>query len=176
MKVLKWLFGLVAALAVVVVVVALFLPERFAVERSVEVAAPTERVYALVEDPRQWARWTVWNRRDPAMQMSYSGAPTGAGAGWTWQSATEGSGAMQFTAAEPGQRIAYDLHFPDFDATSSGDLRFEATGGGTRVTWTMNGNMGPNFIFRWMSLFADRMIGPDFEAGLANLKAEAEKS
>ena len=82
---------------------------------------------------------------------------------------------MTFTQAEPGQRLAYDLFFPDFGTTSTGELRLAPAGAGTRVTWVMNGDMGRNPLFRWMALNADKMIGPDFEAGLANLKALAEK-
>jgi hypothetical protein len=82
---------------------------------------------------------------------------------------------MSFTAAEPGRRLAYDLYFPDFGTTSSGALELAADGRGTKVTWIMNGNMGSNPLFRWFALFGDRMVGPDFEAGLANLKALAEK-
>ena len=70
--------------------------------------------------------------------------------------------------------IAYELYFPDFGTTSSGDLLLAGEGSVTQVTWTMNGNMGTNPLFRWMALFGDKMVGADFEAGLANLKALAE--
>ena len=83
---------------------------------------------------------------------------------------------MSFTAVEAPSRVAYELSFPEFDSTSSGDLRFEPSAGGTRVTWTMKGDMGGNPVMHWFALFMDRMVGPDFEAGLTNLKAEAEKA
>jgi hypothetical protein len=82
---------------------------------------------------------------------------------------------MTFTAAEPGRRVACDLHSPDFGAASSGDLLLTPDGTGTKVTWTMNGDMGSNPLLRWMSLFGDRMVGADFEAGLANLRVQAER-
>ena len=82
---------------------------------------------------------------------------------------------MTFTAAEPGRRVAYDLFFPDFGTTSSGDLTLVPEGGGTKVTWTMNGDMGANPLFRWFALNADSMVGKDFDAGLAGLKEVAEK-
>jgi hypothetical protein len=109
------------------------------------------------------------------MQITYSGPPSGAGAGWAWKSKSEGDGRMTFTAAEPGKRVAYELFFPDFGTTSTGDLMLSPDGNGTRVTWTMNGNMGSNPLMRWIALFGDRMVGGDFEAGLANLKGLAEK-
>jgi uncharacterized protein YndB with AHSA1/START domain len=175
MKILKWMLGIVAGLVAVLLLGGLLLSPKFTVERSVVVAAPAEKVYALVDDPRRWKEWTVWNRRDPAMTISYSGPERGSGAGWAWQSKTEGDGRMNFTAADPGKRLAYDLFFPDFGTTSQGELLFAAEGNGTRVRWVMNGDMGSNPLFRWLALFSDGMVGPDFEAGLAGLKALAEK-
>ena len=84
MKILKWLLGLVLLLAVVLVAGGWMLSPKFSVSRSVTVAAPPEKVYALVADPRRWKEWSVWNRRDPAMQITYSGPPEGAGAAWAW--------------------------------------------------------------------------------------------
>ncbi len=171
-KLLMGVLGLVALLFLG----GLLLSSDFHVSRSVVVQAPADKVYGLVADPRQWKAWSVWNQRDPAMQITYSGPSMGAGAAWAWHSNSEGDGKMTFTAAEPGQRVAYDLYFPDFGTTSAGELAFAPEGSGTRVTWVMNGNMGNNPFFRWMSLFADRMVGPDFDAGLQNLKALAEKT
>jgi uncharacterized protein YndB with AHSA1/START domain len=151
------------------------LSPEFRAVRSTVIAAPADKVYALLADPRDWKRWTVWNQRDPGMAITYSGPASGPGAAWAWQSKTEGSGKMTFTSAEPGKRLGYELYFPDFGANSTGALDLSAEGGGTKVTWTMNGNMGSNPMFRWIALFGDKMVGPDFEAGLSNLKALAEK-
>jgi uncharacterized protein YndB with AHSA1/START domain len=164
-----------AALAVLLLLGGLLLSGRFHIERSVLTSAPAAKAYALVVDPRNWNRWAVWNRRDPAMSISYFGSPTGVGAGWAWKSQTEGDGKMTLTAATPDQRVAYDLYFPDMDSTSTGELRFEAGPGGTRITWTMDGDMGANPLMHWMALLMDRMVGPDFDGGLANLKALAEQ-
>lgn len=154
----------------------MLLSPKFTVTRSVVVNASAERVYALVASPRQWRHWSVWNQRDPAMQISYEGPEAGPGAVWAWKSTSEGDGRMRFTAADPGRRVAYELYFPDFETTSLGEFRFEPAPGGTRVTWVMNGDMGRNPLFRWFALNADSMVGKDFDAGLANLKALAEKS
>jgi uncharacterized protein YndB with AHSA1/START domain len=174
-KLLKWtviaLIGLIALLWVG----GYALSPEFRAVRSATVNAPADKVYALIADPREWKRWSVWNQRDPAMTIAYSGPASGAGAAWEWKSQTEGDGKMTFSAAEPGRRLAYQLYFPDFGTTSSGALELAPDGNGTRVTWTMDGNMGNNPLFRWMALFGDRMVGPDFEAGLANLKALAER-
>jgi uncharacterized protein YndB with AHSA1/START domain len=175
MKAIKLILGAVLALAAVLALGGMVLSPKFTVVRSTVINAPPEKVYALVADPREWKAWSVWNRRDPAMDVSYAGPSSGAGAAWAWKSKTEGDGKMTFTAADPGRRVAYDLYFPDFGTTSAGDLVFTAEGSGTRVHWTMNGDMGRNPLFRWMALFADGMVGKDFEAGLAGLKAVAEK-
>lgn len=175
MKVVRWIVLVLVVLALLVLGVGLLLPSDFEVKRSAAIAAPPEKVYALVENPRHWAKWTVWNRRDPAMKMTYSGSEAGQGAGWSWESATEGNGTMVFTRAEPPRRIDYELSFPEFGMTSQGELLFDPHGGGTRVTWTNRGDVGANPLNRYFAVMMDRMVGPDFEQGLANLKALAEK-
>lgn len=175
MKVLKWILIIVLAMIAVLVLGGYLLSPKFTVSRSITINAPADKVYALVADPRGWKQWSVWNRRDPNMHIEYSGPESGTGAKWSWRSKSEGDGQMTFTATDPARRVAFDLYFPDFGTTSSGALDFVPDGNATRVTWTMNGDMGSNPLFRWMALGADGMVGKDFEAGLANLKAVAEK-
>jgi hypothetical protein len=109
------------------------------------------------------------------MQIEYSGPESGTGAKWSWQSKKEGSGTMTLIATDPARKVAFDLYFPDVGTTSQGQLDFVPDNNSTKVTWTMNGDMGSNPMYRWMALFMDRMVGPDFDTGLANLKAVAEK-
>ena len=132
MKFLKWLAIVVLALAAVLLVGGYLLPSKFTVVRSTVINAPADKVYALVANPRGWTRWSAWNKRDPAMQIAYSGPPSGAGAKWDWKSKSQGDGAMTFTAAEPGRRVAFDLYFPDFGTTSKGELRFVPQAGSTQ--------------------------------------------
>ena len=176
MKILKFLLLAIVTLAAVLLIGGMIISAKFSVSRSIQVNAAPEKIYALVASPRQWAQWSIWHRRDPNMAIDYFGPESGVGAGWSWKSKTEGDGKMTFTAADPGKRLGYDLYFPDFGTTSSGEMRFEPNGGGTTVTWVMNGDMGSNPLFHWMSLFADKMVGKDFDGGLANLKAISEKS
>ena len=175
MKVLKWILIVVLALLVVLVAGGYLLSPKFTVSRSIAIEAPAGKVYALVANPRQWKNWSVWTQRDPAMQIEYAGPESGAGAKWTWRSKSQGAGTMTFTASEPARLVAYALYLPDFGTTSTGEIAFVPDGNATRVTWTMNGDMGSNPLYRWMALGADGMVGKDFEAGLANLKALAEK-
>lgn len=175
---MKWLKRIligVVAVAALLLVIGLLLPSGFKVQRSVAIAAPPAAVYAYIVDPRQWKAWSVWNQRDPAMVVQYSGAPSGAGAKWSWQSQSEGNGAMEFTAAVPGERVDYALSFPEFGMTSHGVLRLTPHSTGTLVTWTNEGDVGSSPINRYFGLVMDRLVGPDFEAGLKNLKALAER-
>ena len=173
-KIIKWL--LVATLGVLAVLLlgGLALPSHYSVARETVINAPVERVFGLVASPRAWKQWTVWNRRDPAMQIQYTGPETGAGAEWSWKSESEGEGRMTFTQVEPLQRIAYELRFAGYKP-STGEMRFAAEGIGTRVAWTMQGDTGRNPLMHWMALAMNSMVGKDFETGLANLKALAEK-
>jgi uncharacterized protein YndB with AHSA1/START domain len=175
MKALKVLLIAVVALVGIIIVGGMVLSPKFTVTRTATVNAAPDKVYALVADPRGWKAWSAWNQRDPAMAIEYSGPASGAGAVWAWKSKSQGDGKMTFTTAEPGKRLGYELYFPDFGTTSTGEFRFEANGGGTQVTWVMNGDMGSNPLHRVMGQFMDKMVGPDFDTGLANLKALAEK-
>jgi len=175
MKALKVLLIAIVALLALGLGGGLMLSPKFTVSRTLTIDAAPEKIYALIADPRGWARWSAWNRRDPAMAIEYSGPASGAGAVWAWKSRSQGDGRMTFTSTEPPKRLGYELFFPDFGTTSTGDFRLDANGGATQVTWRMNGDMGSNPVYRWMGLFMDRMVGPDFDAGLANLKALAEQ-
>ncbi len=167
---------LVAGLGVAVILaVGLVLPSKYHVERTLEIKASAEKVFGLVNDPKQWATWSIWNRRDPAMKVTYTGAATGAGAKWKWESKTEGNGTMEFTRAESPKGVEFTLTFPDMKMTSQGAVALEPAGSATKVTWSNFGDLGGNPLVRYFGLVMDRMVGADFEAGLAGLKALAEK-
>lgn len=177
---MKWLVRVVVALIVFVVVLfaaGFLLPAQFKVQRSIDIAAPAGNVYALIVDPREWKRWAVWNERDPAMKIEYSGAASGPGARWSWRSKTEGNGSMEFTEAALDKRLGYKLDFPDFGMQSNGMLTLVPAGPqgpGVHLTWTMEGTLGSNPMHRWLGVFMDKMVGADFEGGLRNLKRLAE--
>ncbi len=172
---LRALFTAVAVLGLVLTVGSLLLSGRFEVERRTVIAAPAERVFEQVADPRRWKDWSVWTRRDPAIQIRYDGEPSGAGAAWSWTSATEGNGRMRFTAAEPARRLAYELSFEGFGGVSRGEMLLSPAAGGTELRWIMRGDMGGNPMFRWVALFADRRVGGDFDDSLATLKTRLEQ-
>lgn len=151
-------------------------PDSYAVSRSIEVAAPPERVHALVNDFRSFPRWSPWQKLDPAMQVTYSGPLSGVGARYAWQGNKDvGKGSMAIVESIPARKVGMDLEFIEpFASKARTDIDIEPAAGGSKVTWTMRGEN--NFVSKLVSVFVsmDKMIGKDFEEGLANLKRLAE--
>ena len=175
MKIVQWTLAVIGILALLIVGAGFFLPSKFEVARSAVINAPAEKVYDLIADPRHWTKWSVWNKRDPSMDVSYSGPPFGQGARWSWKSKSEGTGTMEFVRVEPNRRVQYTLLFPEYNMKSGGAFTLDPAGTSTKVTWTNAGDVGPNPLKHYLAAAMDRMVGPDFEGGLANLKALAEK-
>ena len=157
------------------VAIAFTLPSQFNVARSATINAPAEKIYPLIATTGQWKNWSVWNQRDPNMKIDYAGPQSGLGAKWSWESKCEGSGEMEFISAEPKKLLGYRLLFKDFNTTSTGTLTLEPDSASTKVTWSFVGEAGNNPMMRYMGLMMDGIIGKDFVAGLANLKALAER-
>jgi uncharacterized protein YndB with AHSA1/START domain len=175
MKIVQWTLAVIGAIALALVAAGIFMPSKFSVQRSIAINAPPKKIYDLVVEPRQWPRWSAWNQRDPQMKITYKGPPFGMGARWEWASKTEGAGNMELTRVEPDRAVEYSLFMPDFGMRSTGAFRLEPEGAATKVTWIIAGDVGGNPLKHYLVLTMDRMVGPDFEAGLANLKALAEK-
>lgn len=174
MKFVKRTVLVLVGVLALLVAIAYALPSHYRVARSIDIDAPPSKIYPLVAETASWKRWSAWNQRDPAMTIVYAGPASGVGAQWKWKSKTEGHGEMTFTSAEPDRRLGYKLAFPDWDSTATGEITFDpASPTTTRVTWTNEGDLGNNPLMRWMGLAMDRMVGNDFAAGLANLKALA---
>jgi uncharacterized protein YndB with AHSA1/START domain len=171
----KILLGIVG-LIVLLLAIGFVLPGTYHVERSLEIAAPAEKLFPYFADTREWKKWAVWNQRDPNMKIEYSGPQSGTGAKWSWQSKSEGNGQMELTRADAPGLVEYKLYFPDFNSTSSGKITLAPSGTGTKVSWSNEGDMGKNPLLHYMALAMDKMVGADFDAGLKNLKALAEKS
>ena len=151
-------------------------PDHFTVQRSASIEAPAETVFALINDFHRWSSWSPYERMDPAMKRSFGGAPAGEGAVYEWEGNSQvGQGRMTMTATKPPSRITIALDFlRPFEAHNTAEFTLEPRGDRTAVTWAKHGS-NP-FIAKVMGLFMDmdRMIGKDFEAGLANLKTIAE--
>ncbi|MDO8356692.1 MAG: SRPBCC family protein [Nitrospirota bacterium] len=152
-------------------------PDTFRVQRTATIAAPPENVFGLIQDLHQWASWSPWEKMDPAMKKSYSGAPQGAGAALDWDGNNDvGTGRMEIISTVPSSRVVIKLDFlKPFEAHNQAEFTVEGSESATSVTWAMHGPQP--FIMKVMDLVMgmDKMVGKDFETGLANLKQLAEK-
>jgi hypothetical protein len=174
MKLVVRIFGGLVALWVILLLVGLILPGHFRVERSTVVAAQPAAVFPLVGDLRAWRLWGVWFKRDPSMQVDYSPATTQVGAWSQWKSKSQGDGKMTISAVRSPEYFEYRMEFPDMGMVSVGTLALAPAPGGTRVTMAMEGDLGRSPVNRWFGVFMDRLVGPDFDGGLANLKQLSE--
>lgn len=177
MLVLKIVLGLIAVAVIALLGLAAGRPDRFEVKRTATIKAKPETLSAMVEDFKQWALWSPWEKIDPDMARTYGGPAKGVGATYAWVGNNKvGTGNMEITAVTPGREVAFDLHFvKPFKADNLGRFVFEPQGDATLVTWTMEG--ASPFMAKVMGLVfdMDKVVGKDFETGLANMKAEAEK-
>ncbi|QDG38215.1 SRPBCC family protein [Alteromonas mediterranea] len=174
MGVLKKLLIVFGAVIAIFVISSFFIPKNYSVERTITIDAEPSDVYPYVVDLREWKKWGVWFKRDPNMQLTYSGPDRAIGMRSVWESETEGNGEMEITQLEHNKRVLYRLYFPDFDMGSSGIVEIKPTAGGTLVIWRDEGTVDNNPINRYFALLMDGMIGPDFEMGLENLKILVE--
>ena len=175
-RLLVWLASVVLLSFALVAGLALLQPDRFRVERSIEIAVPPDRAFPFVEDFTQWVKWSPWEHLDPDMKRLFGNPFRGMGATYRWSGNDKvGEGRMKITTARLPNGIFIDLSFiRPWKAENQAEFKFDPSPAGTRVTWIMHGPMP--FMARVMNLFYDfdRMIGPDFEKGLANLKRTAE--
>lgn len=167
------ILGLLAVFAIVVAVQ----PSQFAIKRSLHMPLPPEKIFPEVNELRRWEAWNPWGRLDPSAQMTYEGPPAGAGASYTWSGNQKiGAGRLTITASQPGEFVRFRLDFlKPMAATNLAEFTFKPQAGGTLVTWCMNGRN--NFIGKLFGLLigCEKMIGGQFEKGLANLQQAASQ-
>ena len=152
-------------------------PDTFRLERSTVILAPPEKVFALIDNFHDWTKWSPWENIDPALKRTYGGPDAGRGTLYAWEGNNKvGSGRMEITESAPAEKIVIKLDFlKPFEAHNIAEFTFAPKDGGTVVTWAMYGPCP--FISKLMQIFCsmDKMVGGQFEQGLANLKAAAEK-
>ena len=168
----KILIGL-AALILVFCVVAAMQSSDFRVVRSARIDAPAPAVFAQINDLHKWEAWSPWAKKDPAMKQTYEGAPSGPGAVYTWSGNHDvGEGRMTILETRPDSLVRLKLEFlKPFAATNIVDFELRPEGNQTDVTWSMRGEK--NFFSKAAGLVLnmDKMVGDDFEKGLAGLQA-----
>ncbi len=172
--------NVLVALLVIVVAFAGFVatrPSNYHVERSMSFAAPPEAVYSQVADFHKWNDWSPWAKIDPAMKTTFGGSESGTGATYHWVGNDKvGEGNMAIKNATPPSNVDIQLDFiKPFNATCDTKFAIAPDGPGSKVTWSIDGKN--NFTGKAMCLFMggmDKMMGPDFEKGLAQMKVAAE--
>jgi uncharacterized protein YndB with AHSA1/START domain len=161
---------------VVVLILATMKPDTFALKRSLAINAPPERIFPLINEFRNWTAWSPWEKLDPNLKRDYSGAPAGIGSVYAWDGDKKvGQGRMEIVAAAPPSKVALKLDFVrPFEAHNDVTFTLEPAGAATNVTWAMTGPTP--FMAKIFHVFVnmDRMVGGDFERGLASMKAQAE--
>ena len=177
---LKTIAIIAAVVAVVVAGVLIYAatkPNSFTVRRSIEIKAPPAKIFALINDLHGWAAWSPYEKKDPDMKRTFSGAQRGKGAIYEWDGNNSvGKGRMEIIEAAAPAKVAIKLDFiKPFEGHNTAEFTMEPKGDQTVVTWAM---YGPSpYVAKLMGTFMnmDKMIGTDFEAGLVNLKTLAEK-
>jgi len=166
----------VAAVIVILVIVVAMQSSESRISRSAAILAPPNIVFGQVNDFHNWQAWSPWAKMDPNAKNTYEGNPSGVGAIFTWSGNKKvGEGRMTLVESKPSDLIRLKLEFfKPFAATNSADFTFEPQGDQTLVTWTMLGHK--NFILKAMCLVMDmdKMVGGDFEKGLAQMKTVSE--
>jgi uncharacterized protein YndB with AHSA1/START domain len=175
MKLVVRIFAVLVGIWVVLLGIGLVLPGHYRVERTTIVAAKPEAVFPLVSDLKTWKRWGVWFERDPGMEISYSPFTAEVGAWSQWKSKSQGDGKMTISAVRPPEYFEYKMEFTDMGMVSKGTMGLKPVDGGTMVSMTMEGDLGHSPVNRWFGVFMDKLVGPDFEQGLANLRRIAEE-
>jgi uncharacterized protein YndB with AHSA1/START domain len=174
---LKFIGIIVVLLIAGVLLTAANRPDTFIVQRTAVIKAPPEKVFPYINDFERWPAWSPWEKKDPKMKRSYGPAKSGKGAKYAWDGNSDvGQGSMEISESIAPSRVALKLDFvKPFEAHNNVEFSLRPEAGGTQVAWKMEGPV-PYFA-KIIHLFMDmdKMVGTDFEAGLANLKAVAEK-
>lgn len=156
--------------------VAAFQPKDFSVARSATITAPPATVFDQVNDFHKWDAWSPWAKLDPQMKQTFEGPPAGTGASYAWVGNNKvGEGRMTILESRPNELVKIKLEFiKPFAATNTAEFTFKAAGNQTLVNWSMTGEK--NLISKAFGLVMnmDKMIGGDFEKGLADMKQVSE--
>ena len=174
-SVIKAIIFIIMAFTVIFYGGALLLPGEARVERSLVIAAPPEKVYAIVADLRRVPEWSPWVEADPQTRFTFEGPAQGAGQVMRWASNNPmvGSGTLTLTRATPIVRVETTSDYAGFGA-STATIDVSPSEAGTRVSWVFQSTL-PGVIDRWAGLGIDRSVGAEYEKGLRNLKGLAEK-
>jgi len=169
-----------AVLAVVVATVLILAaskPDIFVVQRTATIRADSGKVFPCINDFHNWAAWSPYEKIDPTMKKTFSGASSGKGAVYEWKGNNKaGTGRMEILESSAPTKVTIKLDFlKPFEGHNTSEFTMSPKGDSTEVTWAMQGPLA--FMMKVMHVFIsmDKLLGKDFEEGLANLKAIAER-
>lgn len=179
MKIVKWIAIVLLVIVVGVVVVGLMLPNSYELSRSVVIDAQPAQVHALVGDLARWDEWAPWKEADPSVETTLGAQTTGVGASQNWTD-KQGGGWLEFTRCDPVGGVTYDMAFvmgegdDAEEMPSLGAIDYEPTANGTKVTWSMSGDVDMPVFGGYLAKMLPGQVAPMFDRGLAKLKQAAE--
>src|SRR6185369_7761670 len=173
----KKILLVIVLLVVVVLILAAFKPGNFSVQRTATIQAPPEKIFPFINDYHNWPQWSPWEKLDPNMKRTLSGPSSGQGSVYEWDGNSKaGKGRMEIIESIPSSKVALKLDFiKPMEGHDAVQFTLQPNGNSTNVTWEMSGPL--TYPGKVMTVFVsmDKLIGSDFEAGLATMKAVAEQ-
>lgn len=170
MRAFKWTVIILAIIVALASLIGFMLPRYVHVERSKLIRGDQATIFKLINNPREFQKWSPWIQLDTSATVTFIGPPEGKGAGFTWTSSDPdvSYGTWTIVDAHPSAHVAVDLRWEDMDASKVGFL-LTPEGEGTLVKWTMDADMGSGPFGRFLGLVMERFLAPDYERGLKNL-------
>ena len=173
MRFIKWVFIFIVTLIALVIGVGFMLPDQGHAERSIVIDAPPATVFTVLNGFRQFQKWSPWAGLDPNARVTTTGPVMGVGAKQAWASddPSVGTGSQEIVESRPNEYVKVRLVFGDFTSDNAAAYTLTPEGQGTRVLWSYDTDAKGNVMYRYFAKLSDRMLGPDYEKGLAQLKA-----
>lgn len=177
MTTLMYIAIILAVAIVIVLILAALRPNTFRIERSIDINAPADKIFPLINDYKNWGSWSPYEHVDPNMQRAFSGAPAGKGSVYEWSGNKNiGHGRMEILETTPSSKIVIKLDFfSPFEAHNIAEFTMRPLGSTTTVTWAMHGPAPYMAKVMHMIFKMDRMVGGQFQQGLTSMKSVAEK-
>lgn len=180
-RALKILGITVVGLVALVGIVSAFLSPKSHLERSTVINASASTIFEQVNTIKNTNQWQPWGMQDPNLKVTYEGPESGVGAKMSWVSEKLGNGSQWIIESTADKHVKVGMQFADFDGTYTGEINLEPAEGGTKVTWTYDGDVSNTgaataVVGKFMGLFINGALGKDYEQGLNNLKSLAEKN
>lgn len=171
MKTLRRILLIILCIALLVVAIGFLLPGNIHVERRKLISAPRNRIFTEINTLKNWQNWSPWLKEDTSMQLSFSEAESGVGAGYSWYSKnnTIGQGSLSIISSFPLDSVKVIMDYGT-NGKSTGTFILQKYGLNTLLTWSFDSRIGLHPLSRWIGLFSDYLIGPDLEKGLNNLE------